>query len=298
MTITEFSSRFSTPNQCRAYLCRLKWKDGYQCKKCGHHTAVKGRTWYYRKCQRCHFDESCTAGTLFHSIKIPLPKAFLMTYIISVSKKGIASTELARQFGIKQTTAWYFRRKVQQAMSQNQSGLLEGVIHVDETTIGQREPGKPGKGYVRKQVIQIATEMGTDDQGEEIILRAHGRILTDHGKDQLRMGLLSMASTSAIIVTDGWKAYLAATKGLKHVAKPSEKGAHMVKLHWHIFNLKNWLRGTHHGISKKHSQMYLDEFHYRFNSKGKGGFAALETLKILMKSPRTTYKSVTREVDG
>ncbi len=32
-------------------------------------------------------------------------------------------------------------------------------------------------------------------------------------------------------------------------------------------NLKNWLGGTHHGVSAKHLQAYLNEFTFRFNRR-------------------------------
>jgi hypothetical protein len=32
-------------------------------------------------------------------------------------------------------------------------------------------------------------------------------------------------------------------------------------------NLKNWLRGTFHGVSGKHLQRYLEEFVYRFDRR-------------------------------
>ena len=32
-------------------------------------------------------------------------------------------------------------------------------------------------------------------------------------------------------------------------------------------NLKTWLRGTFHGVSAKHLQLYLDEFSYRFDRR-------------------------------
>ena len=32
-------------------------------------------------------------------------------------------------------------------------------------------------------------------------------------------------------------------------------------------NLKTWLRGTFHGVSGKHLQLYLDEFSYRFDRR-------------------------------
>ena len=36
-------------------------------------------------------------------------------------------------------------------------------------------------------------------------------------------------------------------------------------------NLKTWLRGTFHGVSRKHLQRYLDEFVYRFDRRWREG---------------------------
>ncbi|HEY8661692.1 MAG TPA: transposase, partial [Hanamia sp.] len=36
LNIIEFSERFATDDDCRKYLSEIKWKNGYQCGKCGH----------------------------------------------------------------------------------------------------------------------------------------------------------------------------------------------------------------------------------------------------------------------
>ena len=38
-------------------------------------------------------------------------------------------------------------------------------------------------------------------------------------------------------------------------------------VHLVFSNLKNWLGGTHHGVSAKHLQAYLNEFTFRFNRR-------------------------------
>jgi hypothetical protein len=42
-------------------------------------------------------------------------------------------------------------------------------------------------------------------------------------------------------------------------------------------NLKQWLLGTHHGVSREHLQAYLDEFVFRHNRRG-SPMAAFQTL--------------------
>jgi hypothetical protein len=57
-------------------------------------------------------------------------------------------------------------------------------------------------------------------------------------------------------------------------------------------NLQTWLRGTHHGVSAKHPQAYLDEFTFRFNRRHTP-MAAFQTLPGLGgQQGATTYKGV------
>lgn len=44
-----------------------------------------------------------------------------------------------------------------------------------------------------------------------------------------------------------------------------------------IGNLKQWLLGTHHGVSRRHLQVYLDEFVFRHNRR-KHPMASFQTL--------------------
>lgn len=127
-----FASAFSAEEACRQYLCDKKWGNGYTCRKCGHTVSIKGRTWYYRKCQKCRFDESCTAHTLFHKLKFPLTKAFQIVYQLRTLKKGMSSMEIGRQYGIHHETACFFKRKVQQSMKPFGENDLNNLIEVDE----------------------------------------------------------------------------------------------------------------------------------------------------------------------
>ena len=69
-----FKARFPDRNACYQYLAGLKWPDDYQCAKCNHHDFIKGKQPYSRKCRKCSYDESTTAGTLFHKLKTVLCK--------------------------------------------------------------------------------------------------------------------------------------------------------------------------------------------------------------------------------
>ena len=136
LDLFEFQQRFTTDIQCLAYLAEKKWRDGFVCPKCGHTRCCDGETPYSRQCTRCRHSGSPTAGTLFHKVKFSLLKAFYIVYFVSVSKKGISSTELSRRLGLRQKTCWSFKRKVIKAMENSGKYPLEGHVDVNEFFAG------------------------------------------------------------------------------------------------------------------------------------------------------------------
>ena len=295
--LISFMRDFQTEDDCRRFLCEQKWGDGYQCRRCGHECSVKGRTWYHKRCQRCHYDESCTAHTLFHKVKFSLVKAFVITYQLSTMKKGMATTEIARQFSIKQQTAWFFKRKVQQAMKSGGTQMLFDNVEIDETVIGGAEKGSPGRSYGKKKKVQVAIEVEypTDPSEKPKIKNANAVVIDGYSSDDLKKGIEKMIDVQALVTTDGWKAYETAVGGRWHESFPSSSGENFELIHWHIFNLKNWIRGIHHHVSLKHLHCYLQEFHYKFNRRNRIQTCPCQLLKTMTKEPWLPYK---RAIEG
>jgi predicted RNA-binding Zn-ribbon protein involved in translation (DUF1610 family) len=98
ISIQVFNKFFKSEHDCKQYLFDLKWKDGYRCPKCGCIKSHKGKTGFHLRCQHCGYDESITAHTVFHKLKIPWLKALGMVFRLSVKKKGLSTTALAREF--------------------------------------------------------------------------------------------------------------------------------------------------------------------------------------------------------
>eukprot|EP01036_Dinobryon_divergens_P058153 gene58153-77597_t len=66
----QFSKKFQSDDDCYLYLMEHKWAGGFKCVKCGHGEYYKGRTWHHRRCRKCMYDESVTANTVFHDLKM------------------------------------------------------------------------------------------------------------------------------------------------------------------------------------------------------------------------------------
>ena len=261
----KFYNRFSTDESCYQYLSHIKWIDDvhYTCKKCGNINYCRGRKPLSRRCTRCKYDESPTAGTMFDKCKFPLHLAFHIAFKISTKKKGMSSLELSQEYELRQKTCWEFKRKIQQAMQSSMQYPISGLVHVDEFFIGGEEEGKPGRSKGGKKLVIVALEIVEAGVG-----RAYARYIEDGSSDSFRPFFQDHISRSAKIITDEWRGYLPLKKDYPHMEQiKSDKGRNFPDLHLHIMNLKGWLREIHHHCSEEHLQGYLDEYHFRYNRR-------------------------------
>ena len=132
----QFSRKFVNNEICYEYLMEKKWSKGYSCSWCGCTNSKKGRTCYHLRCKECGYDESVTANTVFHGIKMLLVKAFYMVFRLTAKKKGMSTVELGSEVGVQQKTAWLFKRKVQAVLKEGGKDKLTGKVDVDEMLVG------------------------------------------------------------------------------------------------------------------------------------------------------------------
>lgn len=287
LSLFEFQTLFPDNESCVRYLADIKWRDGYKCPKCGHGNHCSGLGAYDRQCTRCNYLESPMAGTLFHSSKVPILKAFYIIYYVSTSKNGISSTELSRKLALRQKTCWLFKQKVMKAMESSQSFPMEGKVDVDETYVGGQDEESVGRNEGKKKIMVVAIER----KGKGVS-RMYGRVIETASRKNLKKFMAEHIRGDAEVRTDGWTGY----KGLelefpKIVREKSEKkGKNFAQLHRSIMMFKAWLRGVHHSV--RYLQAYIDEYTYRFNRhKMKEG--VFENLMIrMMSKPPYNYKMI------
>ncbi len=264
VSIQEFNKFFKTEDDCKQYLFDMKWKDGYKCRRCGFTKSYKGKTGFHLRCQACRYDESVTANTVFHKLKIPLLKAFGMLFRIAVKKKGMSTTELAREFSINQKSSWLFKRKAQASMKSSGNYPLEGKVEVDELLIGGPEKDKRGRSKGEKKLVVIAVEKVKGDK----IGRAYAQVIEQASAECFKPFFEQhIDNDNARVVTDGWRGYWPLESEFEINQKPSNGGKSFPGLHAVIMNLKGWLRGIHHHCSAKFINGYLDQFFFRFNRR-------------------------------
>ena len=267
MNIIEFGKRFQTNADCLQYLMDIKWEEGFKCSRCGSLRYWKGKQWTNLRCQDCGYEESATAGTLFHKIKFPLLKAFHICYRVCVSKKGMSSCELSRELTLRQKTCWSFKRKIQEAMKSSQNHPLIGRVDVDEIAIGGHDEKSQGRSKGDKKLVCLAVEIRKDEK----MGRAYGTVINDYSSAELKKIFdMHISKEKAQVRTDEWTGYTPLESEYRMERIKSDKGKNFPEMHTLIMNLKSWLRGIYHKCSEKHMQAYLNEFFYRFNRRGFG----------------------------
>jgi len=172
-SLVEFTERFKTDIDCKRYLAELKWKDGYECKRCKHNKATIRKD-YSRCCTRCKTIESATAKTLSHKVKFGIRKAFMIAFELTASTKGMSDSQLARRYGISRPTAWLFTKKLRMAMKSSEQIAMEQDVQVDEFVVGGQEVAKQGRSYDTKKSKAVCAIQLTKNKG---IKRVYIRVI-------------------------------------------------------------------------------------------------------------------------
>ena len=177
---------------------------------------------------------------------------FLAIWLVTASKGGISAMELQRQLGFgSYQTAWSWLHKIRKAMVRPGRQPLAQRVEADETLVGGRRPGKPGRGAAGKAVVAGAVEAVSGKGRKRRLGRLRLAAVPDASAASLAGFLAGNVAPPAAVTTDGWPGYggLGAA-GYEHEAINLSRcwGDAVLRLpaiHL-VFGLaKRWLLGTH-----------------------------------------------------
>ena len=127
---------FENPEKVLQFIAEVKWKDGFECKKCGHTNFCEGKSAFSRRCTRCKSEESATSHTLFHNIKFPVNKAFFIAYNVCILHKDLSSYNYSDQLGLNQMTCWKFRKRIQNCIL-NQNPCEKNKVNIQSILLAE-----------------------------------------------------------------------------------------------------------------------------------------------------------------
>lgn len=302
MTFDEFVRQFSTEEQCRDYLCQLRWPEGFVCPKCNSANCDDVRGKLYR-CKDCNHQTSVIAGTIFQDTRTPLKSWFTAIWWLTTQKYGASAEGLQQVLGLgSYETAWTWLHKIRTAMVRADRTKLTGTVEVDEAYIGGEEHGGSiGRGTGNKVLVALAVELHETGKTSKTGLKKPGRVrisvIPDASKDSLLPFIKNNIEPGSEIITDGWASYACLpNEGYRHSIqiKRAKKDDELILPHVHLIIslLKRWLLGTHQGaVSDKHMQAYLEEYTFRFNRRNaaKRGLLFYRLLEGAVASAPMTY---------
>jgi len=270
-TLLEFQEMFPDEEACWKHLWRVRWPEGFVCPRCGHPKSYPIKERRLEQCRACRYQASLTAGTVFHKTRVPLRIWFLGIFFVARHKKAISALQFQRDTGLgSYRTAWTLLHKLRSSLKPRAAFRLRGLVEADETYVGaSRERGVVGRRVVGKMIVGVVVEQRQHTAGSARLTALDGVAFDDLGP--FVRGAIDERKTT--VRTDGWKGYSPLeAAGVTHephtLGKDAVRSADLLPWSHTIFsNLKCWLRGTFHGVSRKHLQRYLDEFGYRFDRR-------------------------------
>lgn len=301
-TLLDLEARFSTEEECRAYLMKLRWPEGFVCPQCGGSKVWKTKRGLLT-CADCGHQASVTAGTVFQNTRKPLALWFRAIWWVTSQKNGASALGLKRILGLgSYETAWGWLHKLRRAMVRPGRDRLSGRVEVDETYLGGLEEGVRGRKTLKKALVVVAAE--EDGNG---IGRIRMRRVASASSENLCGFIEDVVEPGSTIHTDGWEGY-AGLGGMGYTHEVSvqrgnaRKASELLpRVHRVVSLLKRWLMGTHQGaVSPEHLDYYLDEFTFRFNrrtsrSRGKLFYRLLQNAVSIEPAP---YHSLVKHVRG
>jgi transposase-like protein len=295
MTLPELNRLFSTDEDCREILTRLRWPEGVECLRCHNRNVwwVQSRKQF--TCSECSYQFSVTTGTIFNDSHLPLASWFMAVLLLVEARKGMSANQVKRTLGVSYKTAWYLCHRIRAAMKEIDQPMLDGTVEMDETYVGGKMLGRGSK--VAKEAKEIVIGLR----------QRNGDLRFFHAEDA-KSGTLAryirenVSTDVEVLITDTYPAYKHAVgdathKTVNHLAKEYvryEDGecitTNAVESAFSL--LKRGIMGTWHKISAKHLPAYLNEMTFRFNRR-KNANLFLDTLRHMITAPVLTFEKLT-----
>ena len=269
---------FADADNCIRYMASKLWPDGVvTCPSCGRKDVSWLATQRKWQCKSKHAKRQFSAkvGTIFEDSPLGLEKWLPAVWLITNSKNGVSSCELARTLGITQKSAWFMLHRIRLAMqagSLMKMGGNGGEVEADETFIG----GKARNMHISVRNRRI-TGTGTKDKIAVMgILERGGQVRTavvpSRRKPVLQAEIKKHVEAGVALYTD----FLLSYEGLasEYAHQVVDHAVEYVNGRVHTNGLENFwsllkrgIGGTYVSVEPFHLFRYLDEQTFRYNNR-------------------------------
>lgn len=234
MSIIEFQKKYDTEDKCREELFKMRYPQGFKCSKCEctEYYYLKSRGKY--QCKNCKHQSSVTSGTVMDRSHLKMTIWLWAIYLFSNDKRGSSACYISQVLRLPYKTAWFVLQRLRYAMAERENKfMLSGTVELDDTYVGAPTKCKKREGITIGKYANKHIEEGST------------------------------------IESDACRAYLKplAQKYMHIYSVFDADSSEPVWLHTMISNAKSFIQGTYHGMERKHINLYLAEFCFRFNRR-------------------------------
>ncbi len=284
-SLVELQTKLSSENKCFNYLVKIRWDGKPICVYCNHNKVciVKDKDF---KCSKCNRRFTIKTGTIMEGSKLSLKKWLMAIYFVTNDKKGVSSYQLADNLGITQKTAWFVLHRLKHLITVKgnvENKKLRGTVEIDEVYIGGKSENKHMHQRIAlKEKDNKAIVVGMVQRGGDV-KAVHVNKATSV---ELIYQINNNVEEGSNVFTDEYKSYHSIGREYNHRRVNHSKGEYVVKAEAETRNLgkvaykihtntiegfwsivKRTINGTHHWISKKHLQKYINEMSYRYGHR-------------------------------
>ena len=226
-----------------------------------------------KKCKDCGKQFTVRVGTIFESSHIDLHLWLQAIYLMTSSKKGISSHQLARTLGITVKSGWFASHRIREAM---RTGSLKAPlggegekVEADETFIGRKKGVPVRRGTSHKMAVLSLVQRGGEVRSFPID--------TTKAKEIGPIVNRNVARESQLM-TDEAGQYQSIGKGFEShgwvthsVGQYVDGPVHTNTVEGYFSIFKRGMKGVYQHCSEKHLHRYLAEFDFRYNNREANG---------------------------
>ena len=296
-SVIEFFKEYPTEESAVKFFEDLRWDNGVACPYCESKNIASCKVPMPYRCRDCRKHFSIRVGTILNESKLPLQKWLLAIYILTNSKKGTSSIQLAEMIGTTQKTAWFLAHRIRETWFSNEN-QFEGAVEVDETFIGGKEKNKHVKDKANKGrgAVGKSTVVGVLSRDKSQVKAV---VVNDTTEQTLTGIIRKNVKPGSCVYTDEFRAYTRLDE-FNHEKVKHSMGEYVkfqahtngIESFWAI--LKRGFYGVYHSWSKKHLHRYVNEFSNRFNLRTLSATNKVRLSVYIGLDKKLSYKELTK----